>query len=95
MCGSANNAQFPDCTSYMTQQAAYSDFSDYVVNLQVSPHGTVHVFAGGAFGDCSAKYDELGKIVIDHHYLDQIKDKSSDLQKNLWMGGAKSCPSRG
>ena len=95
MCGSANNAQFPDCVAWAQQQGMYTSFADYMIQLQVSPHGTVHVFAGGAFGDCSAKYDELGKIVIDHHYLDQIKDKSSDLQKNLWMGGAKSCPSRG
>ncbi|KAH8053683.1 hypothetical protein JL720_14642 [Aureococcus anophagefferens] len=77
MCGSANNAQFPDCVAWAQQQGMYTSFADYMIQLQV------------------AKYDELGKIVIDHHYLDQIKDKSSDLQKNLWMGGAKSCPSRG
>ena len=95
MCGSANNAQFPDCTSYMTQQAAYADFADYVVNLQVSPHGTVHVWSGGAFGTCSAAYDALEPVVVDGDYLAQIKSKSSDLQKNLWMDSLKTCPARG
>ncbi|KAH8095699.1 phosphatase [Aureococcus anophagefferens] len=74
-------------------QGMYTSFADYMIQLQVSPHGTVHVFAGGAFGDCSAKYDELGKIVIDHHYLDQIKDKSSDLQKNLRSAAAAATAS--
>ena len=51
MCGSANNAQFPDCVAWAQQQGMYTSFADYMIQLQVSPHGTVHVFAGGAFGD--------------------------------------------
>ena len=93
MCGGANNAQFPDCVAWAQQQSLYSSFTDYMINLQVSPHGTVHVWSGGAFGDCSSRYDSLTNIIPDHSYLDQIKQKSSDLQKNLWMSGSKSCPS--
>ena len=95
MCGSANNAQFPDCTSYIIQQADYATFEDYVVNLQVSPHGTVHVWSGGAFGTCSETYDALAEVVNSTSFLAQIKSKSSDLQKNLWMDNIKTCPARG
>ena len=35
--------------------------------------------------NATEKYNELGPVIVDHNYLDQIKTKSSDLQKNLWM----------
>ena len=95
MCGTANNAQFPDCTSFIAQQRLYDTFEDYVVNLQVSPHGTVHVFTGGAFGSCSETFGDLSKHVDNPGWVEQIKSKSSDVQKNLWMDGLKSCPARG
>ena len=95
MCGTANNAQFPDCTSFIAQQRLYDTFEDYVVNLQVSPHGTVHVFTGGAFGSCSETFGDLSKHVDNAGWVEQIKSKSSDVQKNLWMDGLKSCPARG
>merc|ERR1711998_771638 len=59
MCGESNNVQFPDCTAIVTNQEDYTDFANYVINLQLSPHGTVHVFTGGAFGDCTDTYLDL------------------------------------
>ena len=39
--------------------------------------------------------EDLGDVMGVHNYLAQIKSKSSDLQKNLWMDSLKTCPARG
>ena len=63
-----------------------------MIQVQVSPHGTVHVFTGGAFGDCSESYPQLALWGLNATEVWAIQYKSSDIQKNMWMGGYKTCP---
>jgi len=94
-CGRKNDLQFPDCTSFINQQHDFDTFEDYVVNLQVSPHGAVHVWAGGAFGRCSETYAALHDVVPDAALVDAFKISAANIQKSLWMEGLRACPARG
>ena len=97
ICGSANNVQFPDCTAVHDTYTQYTSFKDYVINLQLSPHGTVHIFTGGAFGECSTSYPALEEILSstedEKATYEHIMYKVADIQKNMWTTGMKSCPS--
>jgi len=95
MCGTANNAQFPDCTAIVDNQENYDNFADYVVNLQLSPHGTVHVFTGGAFGECSDTYLDLKTSLSNYTLWNKIMLKLSDIEKKLWQEGHQTCPDPG
>ena len=95
MCGASNNDQFPSCTAVIAQQRSYATWSEYILALMFSPHGTVHVFTGGAFGDCSEVYSQtVASIVKNDTILHMLQMDSSNLQKNFWMSYVSVCPER-
>jgi len=95
LCGSPNDNQFPDCTSLTDQYVTYDSFGDYTIALQLSPHGSIHVFTGGAFGDCSDSVPALSDVFGNEDFFGQFNAKLADLTKDLWMEGLKKCPRQG
>mmetsp|Transcript_32701 Transcript_32701/g.86398 ORF Transcript_32701/g.86398 Transcript_32701/m.86398 type:complete len:747 (+) Transcript_32701:94-2334(+) len=92
MCGHANSLQFPDCNAIIANQEDYTDFADYVLNLQDSPHGTVHIFTGGAFGKCTDTYSDLRTTLNNDTIYYKIVEKVSDIGKDMWQSGYLECP---
>jgi hypothetical protein len=96
VCGAANNAQFPDCVAVYDCYKMYTSFKDYIVNLQLSPHGTVHIFTGGAFGECAETFPSLESVLSDSDeavkVYEEVTYKIADIQKDMWASGVKSCP---
>ena len=93
MCGAKNDAQFPDCESIITQQAAYDTFADWVLQMQFSPHGATHLFIGGAFGTCSETLASV-KDDVSAATFHRLLGKSADLMKNMYWFNMIDCPSR-
>jgi hypothetical protein len=60
----------------------FNTFEDWVLNVQFSPHGSTHLFIGGAFGECA---DTLGALKSDLSYstFHRVLSKASDLMKNM------------
>lgn len=94
MCGMANSFQFPDCTAIIDNQQTYDSFADYIINLQLSPHGTVHIFTGGAFGECTDTYSDLETTLNNATLHKKIIEKLSDLEKDMWQDKYQKCPDR-
>lgn len=59
MCGIRNDEQWPNCMSIISQQSKYDTFETWVLEMQFSPHGSTHLFIGGAFGECSTLMPQL------------------------------------
>ena len=81
MCGVKNDQQWPTCDSIIVQQATYDSFADWVLQVQFSPHGSVHTFIGGASGGCTDR-EEL-KTMLSYATFHRIIEKSADLLKDL------------
>ena len=73
----------------------YDNFADYIVNLQLSPHGTVHVFTGGSFGECTDTYEDLKTSLSNNTLWGKIMHKVSDIEKMLWEDQWQTCPDPG
>ena len=93
MCGTRNDAQFPDCMSIIKQQEDYNTFSEWVLQMQFSPHGATHLFVGGAFGTCDTTLQSV-KDKVSAMTFNRILDKTGDLMKNMYWDQYVSCPSR-
>jgi hypothetical protein len=97
VCGMPNNLQFPTCHAVADCYTSFTSFQDYIVNLQLSPHGTVHIFTGGAFGACADTFPSLQATLSDSTTStmvhESIMGKVPDIQKDLWAAGIKTCPS--
>lgn len=88
LCGRTNNNQFPDCQALVSQQNALYSYMDYVETVMYSPHGSIHTFIGGSFGDCHDDYMALGNV-LSADTLSDLQAKTSDIQKK------KACPFNG
>jgi hypothetical protein len=93
MCGTKNDAQFPDCMSVISQQESFNSFSDWVLAMQFSPHGATHLFVGGAFGDCDETLRAV-KDKVSSATFSRLLDKTGDLMKNMFWYEYVACPSR-
>jgi hypothetical protein len=93
MCGMKNDEQWPDCMAILGQQEKYNTFSDWVLNVQFSPHGSTHLFIGGAFGKCSEEYPKLSEVISEPTYT-RLVSKSPDMMKNMYWYGMVACPGR-
>jgi len=92
LCGFPNDYQFPDCASLADQYEKYDSLGDYTIQLQLSPHGSIHVFTGGSFGECSTVVPTLIDVFGNMDFFGQFNSKLADLTKDLWMDGLKTCP---
>lgn len=81
MCGIRNDKQWPTCDSIIVQQATYDSFADWVLQMQFSPHGSVHTFIGGASGECN--YREDLKSMLSYPTFHRLLDKSADMVKDM------------
>eukprot|EP00615_Pteridomonas_danica_P004650 CAMPEP_0114344094 /NCGR_PEP_ID=MMETSP0101-20121206/11150_1 /TAXON_ID=38822 ORGANISM="Pteridomonas danica, Strain PT" /NCGR_SAMPLE_ID=MMETSP0101 /ASSEMBLY_ACC=CAM_ASM_000211 /LENGTH=473 /DNA_ID=CAMNT_0001479247 /DNA_START=787 /DNA_END=2208 /DNA_ORIENTATION=+ len=93
MCGMKNDEQWPDCMSIISQQEKYNTFQDWILNVQFSPHGSTHLFIGGAFGECSETYPKLNSFLSEPTYT-RLISKSADMMKNMYWYEYITCPSR-
>jgi hypothetical protein len=93
MCGTKNDAQFPDCMSIINQQEVYNTFAEWVLQMQFSPHGATHLFVGGAFGTCDTSLRAV-KAKVSEATFSRILAKTGDLVKNMYWYEYVSCPSR-
>jgi hypothetical protein len=93
MCGMKNDEQWPDCMAITSQQEKYNTFKEWVLNVQFSPHGSTHLFIGGAFGECSETYPKLNEFLSEPTFT-RFVSKSADMMKNMYWYEYITCPSR-
>lgn len=80
---------WPDCKIHYELTTTNGDFYSWVWDSMGSPHGTIHLWLGGAM-DCDSMYNKIGDLV-GSDIAEALAYLSVGHRRLLFCGGTWSC----